>query len=180
MFLNIMYNILKNIYTKNMTLFMYCFEIFFARTIEMCIGSIRTILLVKGKSILASFLAFIEIIIWFLIIKQTIVGDINIPILLSYALGYSFGTYIGVHINNKYISGFNAVVVLSQNNNKILSKIKKEKDIINTQYINSKYLMIICEKRNTNSVISLIKKVDRQSTITIIEISNIIKNNHYS
>ena len=156
-----------------MTLLIYCVEIFIARMIEMCISSIRTILLVKGKSLFASILSFIEIIIWFLIIRKTILGDINIPILFSYALGYSIGTYIGVHINNKYLNGLNGIIVL----NNTLSK-QSDSLIIDTLNLNKDYILIICKKRNTKKIIDLLCNKNNPSPIIITEISNIIKNNH--
>lgn len=168
-----MYIILKIIYTNNMILFVYCIEIFMARTIEMCISSIRTILLVKGKSIFASILSFIEIIIWFLIIKKTLLGDINIPILFSYALGYSLGTYIGVHINNKYLGGFNGIIIFNNTISKLSNSL-----IIDTVSLNKDYLLIICKKKHTKIIIDLINNENNQSPIIITEISNIIKNNH--
>ena len=64
-----------------------CIEVFFARMIDVSIGSVRTILLVKGKNIISMILAFIEILIWFMVAKQTLTSDeTNLAIILSYAV----------------------------------------------------------------------------------------------
>lgn len=47
-----------------------CIEIFFARMLDVSIGSVRTIFLVKQRTVIASIFAFVEIIIWFLVAQQ--------------------------------------------------------------------------------------------------------------
>ena len=70
-----------------------CIEVFFARMIDVSIGSVRTILLVKGKNIISMILAFIEILIWFMVAKQTLTSDeTNLEIIQSYEGGYDDGT----------------------------------------------------------------------------------------
>jgi len=82
---------------------LFCLFIFFGRALDVSIGSIRVVFLVKGRSFLAALLSFIEIIIWFVVIQKIIINKINILELCCYALGYSFGTYIGTFINKKYV-----------------------------------------------------------------------------
>ena len=81
---------------------LFCIFIFLGKTLDVSMGSIRVIFLVKGRSLLASFFAFVEILLWFIIIRTILINKINIIELLSYALGYSFGTYIGILINKKF------------------------------------------------------------------------------
>ncbi len=81
----------------------FCIFIFLGRTIDVSIGSIRVVFLVKGKSLLASFFAFIEIIIWFIVIQKVILSKVNFIELICYASGYSLGTFIGSYINKRYV-----------------------------------------------------------------------------
>ena len=57
-------------HNKNMKTLLLCIEIFLARMLDVSIGSVRTIFLVKQRTVIASIFAFVEIIIWFLVAQQ--------------------------------------------------------------------------------------------------------------
>ena len=52
-----------------MNLLFLCTKIFFARILDVSIGTIRTLIMVKGKLFLTSILAFLEVLIWVLVVK---------------------------------------------------------------------------------------------------------------
>ena len=81
-----------------------CIEIFLARIIDVSLGTIRTIIVVKGRNLIGSILGFIEVAVWFLVVEQALSnGNSNIFIVLSYALGFATGTYIGGIISKRFI-----------------------------------------------------------------------------
>ena len=83
-----------------------CLEIFLVRIIDVSLGTIRTIFSVKGKSLVASLIGFIEVTIWFLIVREALNTDSNsIWVTLSYAGGFATGTYIGGMLSKKFING---------------------------------------------------------------------------
>lgn len=95
-----------------------CLEVFFARCADVSIGSIRTIFLVKQKNFIAFILAFIEIIIWFLVAREILIGDdLNFLLVISYALGYAFGTYVGGLINKYLVKGTLTAFIITNNQN---------------------------------------------------------------
>lgn len=97
-------------------LLLVCIKIFLARIIDVSLGSIRTILIVKGKSVSASLIAFLEVFIWFLIAKEalnTSYDSLLIP--LFYAGGYATGTLIGTYISNNFVNGIVGLQVITKN-----------------------------------------------------------------
>ena len=104
-----------------------CLKIFFARIIDVRIGTVRTVLTVKGKTYLPTFLAFFEVFIWFLVAKEALNTSINsfwVPI--SYSLGYATGTYLGIYIVNHYSKGLVGIqVITSKNNKRLISALRK-------------------------------------------------------
>lgn len=79
--------------------------IFTARIIDVSIGTLRTILLVKGQRKIASVLGFFEVMIY-LIVLGKVVGNINKPVLIiAYCLGYATGNIIGSKIEEKLSIG---------------------------------------------------------------------------
>lgn len=101
------------------------FKIFFARIIDVSIGTIRTILTIKGRSILPSVLAFFEVMVWFFVAKEALLIDVDsILIPIAYSLGYATGTYIGIIISNHFSKDIYEISIYNPNNNikKYLSK----------------------------------------------------------
>ena len=85
-----------------MSLFFLCLKIFIVRIVDVSLGTICTILTVRNKRKLAALLGFIEIFIWFVIVKEALNTDsTSIFIAISYAGGFATGTYIGSFLSEK-------------------------------------------------------------------------------
>ena len=101
-----------------MTLFILCTKIFFARILDVSLGTLRTIITVKGKNLLAACIGFIEICIWFTIVREALNTDeTSMFVMLSYAAGYATGTYIGGVISKKVIRGTVSMQIITANHN---------------------------------------------------------------
>ena len=88
-----------------MELIVQALFIFFARIIDVSMGTLRMILLVKGQRRIAATLGFFEVMIY-LIVLGKVVGNINKPILIiAYCLGYASGNYIGSKLEEKLSIG---------------------------------------------------------------------------
>ena len=73
-----------------------CIKIFFARIFDVTLGTVRTMFTVKGKRLIASLIGFIEVLIWFLVVREALNTESkSIFVAISYALGFATGTYIG-------------------------------------------------------------------------------------
>ena len=90
----------------NMHIFISCLTIFCCRIIDVSLGTIRTILTVKERTLLSSIIGFMEVFIWYIIVKDALTGDT--PVLLtaiSYAGGYATGTFVGGKLAGALVSG---------------------------------------------------------------------------
>ena len=88
-----------------MSILLQALFIFTARIIDVSIGTLRTILLVKGQRRIASVLGFFEVMIY-LIVLGKVVGNINKPVLLiAYCLGYATGNILGSKIEERLSIG---------------------------------------------------------------------------
>ncbi len=157
-----------------------CLKIFFARIFDVSLSTVRTIFVIKNKSIYATIIAFIEVIIWFMVAKEALIDapdSIIIPI--AYSAGYATGTLIGSFIADRFIDGYlNVQVISSKITLKNLEKIKnKGYAITNIQLKseNSKKKMFFIETKKTryNDLIKLIKKFDNNSFIIVNETKHI-------
>ena len=85
-------------------LILLCIKIFCARIADVSLGTIRTIFTVRGKNFFASLIGFIEICIWFTIVREALNTDsTSIWIMISYAGGYATGTFIGGRLSNRLL-----------------------------------------------------------------------------
>lgn len=88
-----------------MDIFIQALFIFLARIIDVSMGTIRMILLVKGQRKIATTIGFFEVMIY-LIVLGKVVGNINKPILIiAYCLGYASGNFIGSKLEEKLSIG---------------------------------------------------------------------------
>ncbi|HNR04020.1 MAG TPA: DUF2179 domain-containing protein [Bacillota bacterium] len=95
-----------------MSILIQALLIFFARIIDVSIGTMRTILLVKGQRRIASVLGFFEVMIY-LIVLGKVVGNIDKPMLiLAYCSGYAAGNIIGSKIEERLSIGRLVVQVI--------------------------------------------------------------------
>lgn len=156
-----------------MNTILICLYVFFARMVDVGIGSIRTILLVKGKNFISMVLAFIEILIWFFVAKQTLTSeDSNLAIILSYAGGYAVGTYLGGLINKYFVKGvLTAFVVTSLDNKEMIDELKNANYGVSVISMEDNKLILLIElkKKNLKKLKSTIKEIDQSAFIIINE-----------
>ena len=128
---------------------------------------------VKNKNIIASLIGFVEITVWFLVVKEALSTTNNsLLIVFSYALGFATGTYIGGIISNKYIKGYITVQVITTNKNLdiILKKNKYGVTTINIENKNQKMLIVQINNKSLEELKKLINKNDSNAFIVINEI----------
>lgn len=104
-----------------------CVKIFFARLLDVSIATYRTMVMVKGKKVFPAILGFFEVLIWFMVVQESIntkIDSLWIPV--SYAAGYAIGSLLGSYLSGKFIKGVCAVqVITDKSNQKLLNAIKK-------------------------------------------------------
>lgn len=172
-----MFIIIDLVHNIIMNTLITCFEVFFGRILDVGIGSVRTIYLVKQKNLIACILAFIEIIIWFLIARQILTDkELNAFVILSYASGYAFGTYIGGVINKYLVKGTLTAMVITMANRRVILEALRESNYGVTLIPledNKVMLLIEFKKRNMKRLKETIKRVDRNAFIIVNETLNV-------
>lgn len=170
-----------------MEILILCITIFLVRICDVSIGTVRTILMVKGKNAMASIMGFVEVLIWFMIVKEALNTDItSIWVAISYASGYATGTFIGGIISNKFISGNLTVqVILSSRNDEIVTSIRKAGyaatviDVKGQDEENQKYMLLMeINKKRSGHLKKLIKSLDEKAFIFINE-TKMVQNGYF-
>ena len=157
-----------------MNLVFLCIKIFFARIVDVSIGTVRTVIMVRGKILVAASLAFIEVMIWFMVAREALMTDINsIFIPVSYALGYATGTSIGTYISKNFLKCIRGVEIISKNNQlELIKAIKANGYAVSVMDLKgNKNGFILCEVSNKKEkkLINIVKKYDPNAFIIVNE-----------
>lgn len=161
-----------------MTLLWLCVKIFLVRIIDVSLGTLRTIITVKGRNMLASMVGFVEVFVWFVIAREALNTNVDsIWIAISYSLGFATGTYIGGFLSDKFISGTLGLQVITSSKNTTLIDTLRSKgygvsvvDVKGRDNKNEKYMLIIeIDKKNISHIKSVIKNIDEKAFIVVNE-----------
>ena len=145
-----------------------CIKIFLARIVDVTLGTTRTMFTVKGKRLISSLIGFVEVLIWFLIVREALNTESkSIFVAISYALGFATGTYIGGAISQVVIPGKITVQVFTENLE--LVKVLRGKGYAVT--------VIDCKGYNTESKHMLYINVDKKKEK---QLRNLIESNDHN
>jgi uncharacterized protein YebE (UPF0316 family) len=101
--------------------------VFFARVVDVTLGTLRIIFTSRGKKVLAPLLGFVEVFIWVSVIAQITKGANNVVAYFAYAAGFATGNYVGMFIENKLAIGMLVVRVIIPNHVQELTKALSDK-----------------------------------------------------
>jgi uncharacterized protein YebE (UPF0316 family) len=79
--------------------------IFFARVCDVTLGTIRIIMVNRGRRNIAPILGFVEVFIWIVAISQLMTHLEGINSYIGYAAGFAAGNFIGMAIEDKLALG---------------------------------------------------------------------------
>ena len=169
-----------------MEILLLCIKIFLVRVFDVALGTVRMLFTVKGKRFVASTIGFIEMLIWFLIVKEALNTDLtSIWIAVSYAGGYALGTLLGSYLSERLISGMVTVqAILSSANDEVVTMIRKAGYAVSVLDVKGqddkpKYLLLIeVNKKRQNAIRKLIKELDDRAFV-IINDSKTVYNGYF-
>jgi uncharacterized protein YebE (UPF0316 family) len=94
--------------------------IFFARIIDVTLGTLRIIFLNKGMRLLAPVLGFFEILIWIVAMGQIMSHLNNWITYIAYAGGFAAGNFVGMLAEEKISVGINLIRIITKKEHKKL------------------------------------------------------------
>jgi len=163
-----------------MELFLLCIKIFCCRIIDVSLATMRTIVTVKGKPLIAALIGFVETTIWFLIVREALLfagNNSNWVVAIAYAGGFASGTFLGGILAKKFINeNITVQIVTSGKYDSMLEEIRDAGYAItvldiNTSKFGKKKYMLFCEIKNSqlNEFKSLIYALDKKAFIMVQE-----------
>lgn len=157
-----------------MAIFIKFMTIFCARVLDVSLGSLRIIFIGKGKPKVAFLMAFIEVCIWFMVAKDVLSGG-EWWYMFPYALGYATGTFLGIKINEKFVTGNLGVQIVTSTKNEELIEILKNRgyamsivDVKGSFNRTEKYMLFLeINKLKYENLIKIVNEHDPQAFVTV-------------
>ena len=164
-------------------LLLSCLKIFCCRILDVTCGTVRTILTVKENTKGAAFMGFVEVFLWYVVVRDAMTSDGPVlAIAVAYAAGFATGTFVGGQIARRIISGNVTVqVVTSRRDDALLRAIRDAGYAITvlnaneSEYSESKYLIIATvDKKQLKAFEELVAARDDHAFIMVSETKSYI------
>ncbi len=151
--------------------------VFFARIIDVSLGTLRIIFVSRGKRNLAPILGFFEVLVWIVVVAQ-IVSNLHAWVAyVAYAAGFATGTYIGLTLENRLALGMMAVRTISPNAHKFVQPLRDAGYGVTeltgegtTGQVNVVYTVI--RRKDLDSVVHIIRSVTPKAFVSVEEIQS--------
>lgn len=149
-----------------LTVALTCVLIVVARIADVSLGTIRTIMVVQGRRMLAFVLGFVELLIWVAVVSRVIQGIGDQPLYaLAYAGGFALGNYIGMTIEARLAMGRQIVRIISRVGPELAQELRTAGFMV-TQFDGYgrdgpvQMLFVECPRRHTRQIIGEARRLD--------------------
>jgi uncharacterized protein YebE (UPF0316 family) len=150
--------------------------IFFARILDVSIGTLRLIFVSKGYKFYAPFLGFFEVIVWLLAIGQIMQHLDNFLCYIAYGLGFATGNYLGIYLDEKMSLGTVLIrVVPKMDTTNLINHLREQSfgaSLVDIEGMTGKLKMIftIVKRKDLKEVLGIIQEHNPQSFVTIEDV----------
>ncbi|SHO46783.1 Uncharacterized protein YebE, UPF0316 family [Desulfopila aestuarii DSM 18488] len=162
--------------------FMTGLAVFCARICDVSIGTVRTIVTVQGRSVLAFSLAVFEVTIWITVISTVITQVKDVPILVVfYSLGYATGNVVGIMVEKKLAFGFIILKVFSHFHGKSMAEYFRQLGQPVTVFEGEGLqgpvleLYIVCRRRDLRWMIPKVYELDSEAFYVVEQARDVSK-----
>jgi len=155
--------------------------IFVARVVNVSMGTVRTVVAVRGQKYLATVIGFFETLIFILAISSVLQNVGNVWNVLGYCGGFAAGTLVGLTLEEKLALGYVTVQVISQSSGPAIASALRDRGYGVTEVMgkglggNVHVVNTVVKRRNVSDIVALVSKVDRRAFVTIDNIGRVLR-----
>lgn len=147
--------------------------IFLARVSDVSLSTVRTLMIVRGKGIIAGCIGFFEVIIYITALNK-VVNNLDNPLnLLAYALGFATGNVAGSFIEEKLAIGLMTVQVITEREDLCLLIRNMNFGVTvlegKGKEGQKKVLMVSLPRKDLDSLLKVINENDSAAFVTVMD-----------
>lgn len=153
--------------------------IFFARILDVSMGTLRVIFIAKGFKYYAPIIGFFETIIWLLAISQIILNINNPLLIVVYGLGFAAGTFIGILLEEKISLGKVRIrFILRTDYKKVLNVLENEGyllTVVTAGYKGdtAKVITLMTDRAKIKKIIKLVNDINQKVFYSIEDVRKV-------
>lgn len=142
---------------------------------QVLIGTIRTIMMIKGKKVFAMIVGLFEAAIGLtnsiLVVSNAVKSGINLFIILFYSVGFALGLFLGMIISQKISKDILSIQIITKQPDNTIEDLLRANGFGVTCYKGSgkdgnlKVLNVICQKTNLEQLKKLVYDIDRKAML---------------
>ncbi|MEW6743878.1 MAG: DUF2179 domain-containing protein [Planctomycetota bacterium] len=158
--------------------------IFLLRLTDVSLGTVRIIMVMRGKRPIAALVGFVEVSIWVLAITRVMQHLDTFWSILGYGGGFASGTLLGMWIEDRLAIGFATIRIISQEKGEELARRIREAGYGATQ-IQAKgrsgpvcLVESVVSRSQIGRIIEIANEVDSQSFLTVEEPRRVVRGYH--
>ena len=145
----------------------YAVLVFLARLTDVSLGTLRTIAIVHGRTMMAFWLGFFESAIWLAVISTVVQTVLQQPLLgIIYAFGFASGNLVGIQMEKFIAMGHLILRIISRNNSQLIaSKIRVGGHRVTTFAGEGKHgpvqeLYVVCRRKDLKGLLKTVIALD--------------------
>ncbi len=153
--------------------------IFFARIIDVSMGTLRIMFVSKGMRGKATVLGFVEVLIWILIVGQIFQNLDNWLNYIAFAGGFAAGTFVGMFIEERMKVGIQIFRIIVDEENEVLANKLQEADFRVTEidgtgrYGPVKILFTIAKRKRRQDLADIVSKYAPDAFYSVEDVKHV-------
>lgn len=158
-----------------MEIFVGALFIFCLRLMDVSMGTVRILMAMRGRRLLAGVIGFFEVTIFLVAISQVVTNIANWWNALAYAGGFAMGTIIGITIESKLAIGLAEVSIVSMGKGMEIAEALRGDGYGATEFLGAGHTTMVdmvravVRRKEVSSVLAATNSVDDKAFITVHE-----------
>ncbi len=150
--------------------------IYLARMTDVTLGTLRIVMISKGKRKIVPVIGFFEVLLWLIAIGQIMQNLSNVMCYFAWAAGYATGTFLGLTLEEKLAIGTQVIrLITNKNCDEFLEELKIDKHgftVVDAQGAKGpvKIIFIVVERKNVKTLSEKIQRLLPNSFYSVEDI----------
>ncbi len=147
-----------------------------ARMIDVSIGTVRIILVSRGREWQAAALGFIEVIVWLLAMTRVLANLGNVVSYIAFGVGFALGNVIGIRIEKKLALGMQIIRIIKPKRLESLQMLLRDEGYGVTTVDGRggkgaiEIVYVVTERRHTADALALVDIHEPDAFVTVQDI----------
>ncbi|MDL1901070.1 DUF2179 domain-containing protein, partial [Anaerolineae bacterium CFX9] len=145
------------------------------RILNNAVATVRLVTLARGKRLITGVLGFFESLIFAITVGSVVTDLGNVLNMVAYCLGFSLGTWLGMTLEGRFITGHMIVNVFTHGNARDVAQALRELGFGVTETIGEglhgevKMLRIVANRRDVRHLLDQVNRLDPSAFVAVEE-----------